>query len=123
MRSNSAGPGGSLTSKPTWPNTFGCTTMSAFFFLTARGVSVHRAGVCERSRKKPKIKDLPFMPSFDQPAKRQTAVVAASTEPPQRLPTYATLDTSQPCGETCQQPNGGVMTMKILLVSPTTPET
>src|ERR1700687_4633345 len=32
MKGNPAGPGGSLTSKPTWSNTFGCPTTSAFFF-------------------------------------------------------------------------------------------
>ena len=31
MESNPAVPGGSLTSKPTWSNTFGCFATSAFF--------------------------------------------------------------------------------------------
>src|SRR5271166_3595991 len=31
MKSNPVLPGGSLTSKPTWPDTFGCPTMSAIF--------------------------------------------------------------------------------------------
>ena len=31
MKSNPVLPGGSLTSKPTWPGTFGCSAMSAFF--------------------------------------------------------------------------------------------
>jgi len=33
MKSNSALPGGLLKSKPTWPNTFGCSATSAFFVL------------------------------------------------------------------------------------------
>ena len=33
MKSNSALPGGSLQSKPTWSNTFGCSATSAFFVL------------------------------------------------------------------------------------------
>ena len=33
MKSNPAVPGGSLTSKPTWSNTFGCSATSAFFVL------------------------------------------------------------------------------------------
>jgi hypothetical protein len=33
MESNPAVPGGSLTSKPTWSNTFGCSATSAFFVL------------------------------------------------------------------------------------------
>jgi len=31
MKSNPAGPGGSLTSKPTWSNPPGCSATSAFF--------------------------------------------------------------------------------------------
>jgi len=31
MESNPAVPGGSLASKPTWSNSFGCSTTSAFF--------------------------------------------------------------------------------------------
>jgi carbon storage regulator len=31
MKSNPVLPGGSLTSKPTWPDTFGCSAMSALF--------------------------------------------------------------------------------------------
>jgi hypothetical protein len=33
MKNNSALPGGSLKSKPTWPNAFGCSATSAFFVL------------------------------------------------------------------------------------------
>ena len=33
MKSNPAVPGGSLVSKPTWSNTFGCSATSAFFVL------------------------------------------------------------------------------------------
>ena len=33
MKSNPAVPGGSLTSKPTWSNTSGCSATSAFFVL------------------------------------------------------------------------------------------
>ena len=33
MKSNSAVPGGSFASKPTWSNTFGCSATSAFFVL------------------------------------------------------------------------------------------
>jgi hypothetical protein len=33
MKSNLALPGGLLTSKPTWSNTFGCSTTSALFLL------------------------------------------------------------------------------------------
>jgi hypothetical protein len=36
MKSNSALPGGSLVSKPTWSNTCGCSTTSAFFVLGGR---------------------------------------------------------------------------------------
>ena len=36
MKSNPAVPGGSLESKPTWPNTFGCSATSAFFVLAVR---------------------------------------------------------------------------------------
>jgi hypothetical protein len=32
MKGNPAGPGGQLTSKPTWSNTQGCSIMSAFYF-------------------------------------------------------------------------------------------
>jgi hypothetical protein len=32
MKGNPAGPGGSLTSKPTWSNTSGCSATSAFYF-------------------------------------------------------------------------------------------
>ena len=46
MKGNPAGLGGSLTSKPTWSNTYGCSTTSAFFVLgdmtgeTTRGILV-----------------------------------------------------------------------------------
>ena len=33
MKSNPAVPRGSFESKPTWPNTFGCSATSAFFVL------------------------------------------------------------------------------------------
>lgn len=33
MKNNPAVPGGSLTSKPTWSNTSGCSATSAFFVL------------------------------------------------------------------------------------------
>jgi len=33
MKGNSAVPGGQLTSKPTWSNTCGCSSTSAFFSL------------------------------------------------------------------------------------------
>ena len=33
MKSNPAVPGGSLTSKPTWWNTFGCSATSAFLWF------------------------------------------------------------------------------------------
>ena len=33
MKSNPAVPGGQLTSKPTWRNTFGCSATSAFFVV------------------------------------------------------------------------------------------
>ena len=36
MKSNPALPGGSLTSKPTWSNAFGCSATSAFFVLVGR---------------------------------------------------------------------------------------
>jgi hypothetical protein len=32
MKNNPAVPGGSLKSKPTWPNAFGCSATSAFLF-------------------------------------------------------------------------------------------
>ena len=38
MKSNSALLGGSLKSKPTWSNTFGCSTTSAFVFLAVTDV-------------------------------------------------------------------------------------
>jgi hypothetical protein len=34
-KGNPARPGGSVTSKPTWPNTSGCSATSAFFVLGA----------------------------------------------------------------------------------------
>jgi hypothetical protein len=34
MKSNPAVPGGSLESKPTWLNTYGCSTTSAFLLST-----------------------------------------------------------------------------------------
>jgi|LSQX01.1.fsa_nt_gb hypothetical protein len=37
MESNPASPGGSLTNKPMWSNTFGCSATSAFLFLGIRG--------------------------------------------------------------------------------------
>jgi len=40
MKSNPERPGGSLTSKPTWSNTSGCATTSAFFIFD--GVSRSR---------------------------------------------------------------------------------
>ena len=43
MKSDPALPGGSLTSKPTWSNTSGCSATSAFFVL------VGRRGADERS--------------------------------------------------------------------------
>ncbi len=36
MKSNPAVPGGSLTSKPTWSNTSGCSTTSVFFRRPAK---------------------------------------------------------------------------------------
>ena len=41
MKNNPALPEGSLKSKPTWPNTFGCSATSAFLFLATRGVRNH----------------------------------------------------------------------------------
>src|SRR2546429_3711370 len=38
MKSNPAVPGGSLTSKPTWPNTLRCSTTSAFFTTGGAGL-------------------------------------------------------------------------------------
>ena len=38
MKNNPALPGGSLKSKPTWPNAFGCSATSAFFVLATRDV-------------------------------------------------------------------------------------
>jgi hypothetical protein len=38
MKSNSALPRGLLKSKPTWPNTFGCSTTSAFLFAVVQDV-------------------------------------------------------------------------------------
>jgi hypothetical protein len=51
MKNNPDLPGGSLKSKPTWPNTFGCPATSAFLFLTTGNVrnhhlvSNHRKGI------------------------------------------------------------------------------
>jgi hypothetical protein len=39
MKSNSALPRGSLKSKPTWPNPFGGSAMSAFFVFSPNGVT------------------------------------------------------------------------------------
>jgi len=39
MKSNPAVPRGSLVSKPTWSNTFGCSATSAFFVLGPNGVT------------------------------------------------------------------------------------
>ena len=41
MKSNPAVPGGSLVSKPTWRNTFGCSATSAFLLLSAGVVRTH----------------------------------------------------------------------------------
>jgi hypothetical protein len=46
MKSNSALPGGYLKSKPTWPNAFGCSAMSAFLFSVA-GISPGRVPLIE----------------------------------------------------------------------------
>ncbi len=37
MKGTPAKPGGSLTSKPAWSNTFGCSATSAFLFAAVRG--------------------------------------------------------------------------------------
>ena len=42
MESNPAVPGGSLTSKPTWSNTFGCSATPAFFVLVGRRAAEER---------------------------------------------------------------------------------
>jgi hypothetical protein len=39
MKSNPAMPRGSLMSKPTWPNTSGCSATSAFFVFGNYGVA------------------------------------------------------------------------------------
>ena len=41
MKSNPAVPGGSLTSKPTWSNAFGCSATSAFFLYVGIGRREH----------------------------------------------------------------------------------
>src|SRR5881227_2474911 len=38
MKGNPAAPGDQLTSKPTWSNTLGCSTTSAFFFAFGRAL-------------------------------------------------------------------------------------
>src|SRR5258708_4860987 len=51
MKGNPAVPEGSLTSKPTWWNTFGCPTTSAFFSLAlARDGRDHEGGTDEQVR-------------------------------------------------------------------------
>jgi hypothetical protein len=46
MKGNPAVPGGSLTSKPTWSNAFGCPTTSAFL-LSATRSGIGRTGSCK----------------------------------------------------------------------------
>ena len=45
MKNNPTLPGGSLKSKPTWPNAFGCSATSAFLFLATRDVG-NQSGRC-----------------------------------------------------------------------------
>jgi hypothetical protein len=44
MKGNSAIPGGSLQSKPTWSSTSGCSATSAFFSVAWIAVGVSRNG-------------------------------------------------------------------------------
>jgi carbon storage regulator len=47
MKSNPVLPGGSLTSKPTWPDTFGYSAMSAFFVFCG----IQPLEICEQKER------------------------------------------------------------------------
>ena len=49
MKSNSALPGGSLKSKPTWPNALGCSAKSAFLFCGGKTFGIYGRFLCPYS--------------------------------------------------------------------------